>query len=137
LRKSSSGSYITVIVNCRHICITSDTYPCVREEGRKWDTCTPLCRPNPVLFNKVNFRITVNRNWSFQRCLYYLGHISLCKRGMRKWVKCTPLCRQNPVLFEKFKFGIKCNRKAASTQDTRWLATSVLDTDTQPHNTYT
>jgi hypothetical protein len=35
LRKSNSGSYVTVNVNSRDVCITPDTYICAREEGRK------------------------------------------------------------------------------------------------------
>jgi hypothetical protein len=35
LRKSNSGSQITVTVNCRNVCIIEDTYLCAREEGRK------------------------------------------------------------------------------------------------------
>jgi hypothetical protein len=33
--------------------------------------------------------------------------------------------------------NITPDTKAAFTQDTRWLATSVWDTATQRHNTYT
>jgi putative lipoic acid-binding regulatory protein len=33
LRKSSSGSYLTVNVNCRDVCITPDTYFCAERKG--------------------------------------------------------------------------------------------------------
>jgi hypothetical protein len=35
LRKSSSGTYVTVNVNSRDVCITPDTFLCARQEGRK------------------------------------------------------------------------------------------------------
>jgi hypothetical protein len=35
LRKSSSGSHVTVTVNCRDVSITPNTYLSSREEGRK------------------------------------------------------------------------------------------------------
>jgi hypothetical protein len=35
LRKSSTGSGVTVTVNYRDVCITPDTYLCASEEGRE------------------------------------------------------------------------------------------------------
>jgi hypothetical protein len=35
LRKSISGSHVTVIVNCRDVSINPNTYLCARMEGRK------------------------------------------------------------------------------------------------------
>jgi hypothetical protein len=81
LRKSRSGSGVTVTVNYRDICITPDTYLCASQEGREWVRSTQLCRYNTVLFEKFKFWITGNRNCYLQRCVYYRGHISLCKRG--------------------------------------------------------
>jgi hypothetical protein len=62
LWKSSSGSHVTVTVNSIDVCIAPDTYLCSRKEGTKWVKCTPLCRHNPVLFEKVKFRIRYKRN---------------------------------------------------------------------------
>jgi hypothetical protein len=61
LRKASSGSYVTVTVNSRVVCITPETYLCAREEGTKLVKGTAPCINNPVLFEKVKFRITCNR----------------------------------------------------------------------------
>jgi hypothetical protein len=61
LRKSSSGSHLTVTVNCRDVSITPYTYLCAGEEGRKGGSESSVLYTADItqfLFEKYKFLIT-------------------------------------------------------------------------------